>query len=160
MLLKAALPSVPGVNLLPGVRKTGPRRCPSWCRPDTTIAIDPAHVAAYARVCGFPTKDTVPLTYPHMLAFGLHMAIMTGTAFPFPGDRDGAPGELHHQHRPLAATEKVAGDRASAEVRPHAKGKVFDLVTEVHSGGELVWEETSTYLRRGKGDGRLLRPAR
>ncbi len=34
-------------------------------------------------------------------------------------------------------------------LRPHAKGQVFDLLTSVHSLGEPVWEETSTFLRRG-----------
>ena len=35
-------------------------------------------------------------------------------------------------------------------IRDSAKGTLFDLVTEVHSGGEPVWEETSTFLRRGQ----------
>jgi acyl dehydratase len=39
-----------------------------------------------------------------------------------------------------------------ANLRAHAKGQVFDFVTTVHSFGEPVWEETSTYLRRGRGD--------
>ena len=29
MMLKAALPALPGVNLVPGVRKSGERRCPT-----------------------------------------------------------------------------------------------------------------------------------
>ena len=39
-----------------------------------------------------------------------------------------------------------------ADLRAHPKGQVFDLVTKVHSSAELVWEETSTFLRRGRGD--------
>ena len=35
---------------------------------------------------------------------------------------------------------------------PHPKGTIFEFVTEVHADGELVWESTSTYLRRGRGD--------
>ena len=41
--------------------------------------------------------------------------------------------------------------RAEA-LRPHPKGKVVDLVTEVDVEGERVWEGRSTYLARGKGD--------
>ena len=37
-------------------------------------------------------------------------------------------------------------------LRPHPKGRAVDLVTEVTSGGEVVWEGRSTYLRRGPGD--------
>ena len=53
-------------------------------------------------VCGFPVKDTVPLTYLHVLAFPLHMAILTDPSFPFP-----AIGAVHLAnsitgHRPVA----------------------------------------------------------
>ena len=36
--------------------------------------------------------------------------------------------------------------------RAHPKGTVYDFVTVVTADGETVWEETSSYLRRGKGD--------
>ena len=36
-------------------------------------------------------------------------------------------------------------------LRAHPKGQVFDMLTTIHSRGELVWEETSTFLRRGRG---------
>ena len=35
----------------------------------------------------------------------------------------------------------------------HPKGRQFTLVTEARVGGELVWEDFSTNLRRGKGSG-------
>jgi len=147
---EAALPAVPVVNQLPGIKKSG------GALPDLTLTrhdvpIDRAHVAAYSEVCGFPVKDTVPVTYPHVLAFGLHMAIMTDPAFPAP-----AIGTVHlensiTQHRPIAVTEKLQVTAHPERLRPHAKGQVFDMVTRVHSRGELVWEETSTFLRRGPG---------
>ena len=89
------------------------------------------------------------MTYPHLLAFGLHMAIMTDGSFPFP-----AIGTVHlensiTQHRPIQATERLQVTARPEHLRPHPKGRVFDLVTHVHSGGELVWEETSTFLRMG-----------
>ena len=63
---------------------------------------------AYARVCGFPTKDTVPLSYLHVLGFPLHLRVMTDPAFPFP-----AIGSVHLAnvitgHRPVAVGETVA----------------------------------------------------
>ena len=151
LMLKAALPALPGLNLLPGIAKRG-GALPDLALTRHDVAIDPAHVTAYAGVCGFPHKDTVPVTYPHMLAFPLHLAIMTDGSFPFP-----AVGTVHlensiTQHRPVAVTEKVQVTARAENLRPHAKGQVFDMVTSVHSAGELVWEETSTFLRRGKGD--------
>ena len=87
-LLRAALPSIPVVNRLPGIRKSGDFDGLAFSRPAVTI--QRPHVAAYARVCDFPVKDTVPLTYPHLLAFPLHMAILTDPSFPFP-----AVGAVH-----------------------------------------------------------------
>ena len=151
LLLKAALPVIPGVSMLPGVRKTG-STLPQLTLTRHDVPIDREHVAAYSEVCGFGLKETVPLTYPHMLAFPLHMAIMTDGAFPFP-----AIGTVHlensvTQHRPVSASERLQVTARPQTLRSHPKGQVFDIATEVHSGGELVWEETSTFLRRGRPD--------
>jgi hypothetical protein len=150
VLVKAALPAVPGVNLLPGIRKTG-GDLPELTLTRHDVPIDVDHAASYASICGFPRKDTLPLPYPHLLAFGLHLQIMTDGSFPFP-----AMGTVHlensiTQHRPIAVSEKLQVTAHPENLRPHAKGRVFDLVTKVHSQGELVWEETSTFLRRGQG---------
>jgi hypothetical protein len=151
LLVKAALPAVPGVNLLPGIRKSG-GDLPALTLTRHDVPVDVDHAAAYAALCGFPRKDVLPLPYPHLLAFGLHMEIMTDGSFPFP-----AIGTVHlensiTQHRPIAFTEELQVTAGAEHLRPHAKGLVFDLVTKVHSRGELVWEETSTFLRRGEGD--------
>ena len=150
LMVKAALPAVPGVNLLPGVRRTG-GPLPELTLTRHDVPVDAEHAAAYAALCGFPRKDTLPLPYPHLLAFGLHMQIMTDRSFPFP-----AIGTVHlensiTQHRPITLTERLQVTAHVEHLRPHAKGRVFDMVTKVHSRGELVWEETSTFLRRGGG---------
>jgi len=87
-----------------------------------------------------------------MLAFGLHMGIMTDGSFPYP-----AIGTVHlrnaiTQHRPIAPTEVLDVSATATNLRPHVKGTAFDLATTVTSGGETVWESTSTYLRLGRGD--------
>jgi acyl dehydratase len=150
-MVRVALPSVPVVNLLPGIRKTGGEFTGlSKVGPEITIERD--HVEAYAAVCGFPPKDTVPLPYPHLLAFDLQMAIMSDPAFPAP-----AIGTVHvensiTEHRLIAIGETVAVTASVGPARPHPKGKVYDFLTVVTADGENVWEETSTYLRRGPGD--------
>lgn len=150
-MLKAALPALPGVNLIPGIRKSG-GDLPDLRLTRPGVSIDPDHVAAYAEVCGFAPSEALPLTYPHMLAFGLHMGIMTDGSFPYP-----AIGTVHlrnaiTQRRPIAPVEVLDITATAANLRPHAKGKVFDLVTAITSDGEPVWEATSTYLRVGRGD--------
>jgi acyl dehydratase len=151
LMLKAALPSVPVVKQLPGVRKTR-GDFTGLERSRTGVTIEREHVDRYAAVCGFPTKDTVPLPYPHLLAFELQMGIMTDPGFPAP-----AIGTVHlensiTQHRPVGVGEMVDVAASVGPARTHPKGTVYDFVTVVTADGETVWEETSSYLRRGKGD--------
>lgn len=144
-MAKAALP------LLPGMAKKG-GDLPDLTLVRSDIAIDRSHVAAYASVCGFELRETLPVTYPHMLAFALHMGIMTDSSFPY-----AAIGSVHlanriSQHRAIGYDERLTVSATARDRRPHPKGTAFDLVTTVTSAGETVWESTSTYLRPGRGD--------
>jgi acyl dehydratase len=148
-LLKAALPSIPLVNQLPGVRKTGGDPTSLHELRTATVARD--QVSAYARVCGFPVKDAAPLTFPHVLAFPLHMAVLTSPEFPFP-----AIGTVHlansiTQHRSVEVGETLQIEVHTSSVRAHPKGRAVDFLAAVRADGEMVWESTSTYLRRGRG---------
>ena len=149
IMLRAALPAIPGLSRLPGIKKSG-STLPQLTLTRHDVPVERAHVAAYSRVCGFGVKETLPLTYPHMLAFPLHMTLMTDGRFPFP-----AIGLVHiansiTSHRPISASERLQVTVRPQDLRAHAKGRAFDIVTDVHAGGELVWEETSTFLRRGR----------
>jgi len=149
-MVRAALPSVPVVNLLPGIRKTG-GEFTGLSRAGDPVTIERDHVDAYAAVCGFPAKDTVPLPYPHLLAFPLQMSIMSDPGFPAP-----AIGTLHLEnsittHRPIAIGETVVVTASVGPARPHPKGTIYEFLTVVTADGKIVWEETSTYLRRGQG---------
>src|SRR3954453_16104445 len=151
VMLRAALPSIPVVNQLPGIRKTG-GELSGLSRTGKATTIERGHVDAFAAVCGFPVKDTVPLPYPPRLAFPLQMSIMSDPGFPAP-----AIGTVHLEnsvtaHRPIAIGETVTVTANVTEGRPHPKGTVYDFRTLVRADDETVWEETSSYLRRGKGD--------
>jgi hypothetical protein len=151
LMLRAALPAVPGVNQLPGIRRSG-GDLPDLAVTRHDVPIDRDRVAAYSQVCGFPVKESLPLTYPHVLAFPLHMTLMTDPSFPFP-----AIGTVHvenaiTQHRAITAEERLQLTARTGDLRPHPKGRTFTITTSVHSGGEPVWESTSTFLRRGGDD--------
>jgi acyl dehydratase len=152
-MLRAALPVLPGVNLIPGIAKKG-SSLPDLTLRRKGIEVEADHVAAYAGVCGFEPSQTLPFTYPHMLAFPLHMGIMTDSSFPFPAIGTVHVGNRITQHRPIAPSERLDVSASAVNLRPHVKGRVFDLVTTVRTteGGETVWESTSNYLRLGKGD--------
>jgi acyl dehydratase len=148
---RAALPMIPGASLLPFVPGGG-GEIPDGLELELTgVKADPAEVAAYARVCGFSLRDQLPPTYPHMLAFPLHMAIMSDGSFPF-----GAVGLVHvensiSQERPIGLAEEMTIRVRPTKLQPHPKGKTFSLETEVLIGGDAVWRSTSTMLRRGGG---------
>ena len=94
----------------------------------------------------------LPATYPHVLSFGLSVRLMTDPGFPFP-----LVGLVHVAnsitvHRPLLVTDVLTQRVRVADLRPHPKGRQLDVVTETSVEGEVVWRETSTYLRRGKPD--------
>lgn len=149
LYLKAALPLVPGVSRLPGIKKSG-STLPQLVLTRHDVPVDRSHLAAYAEVCGFGIKETLPLTYPHMLAFPLHMMLITAGDFPFP-----AIGLVHiansiTAHRQVTASERLQVTARAQHLRAHSKGRAFDIETQVHSSGHLVWTETSTFLHRGR----------
>src|SRR3954454_620660 len=130
LMLKAVLPGLPVIGGLPGV-KHAKGRVPDLTLERRGVVTDAEHLAAYNEVCGFPNSHTLPATYPHMAAFGLHLALMTETAFPF------APMGLVHlrnsitQHRPITVDDVLDVAVRATHLRPHAKGSLVDLITEV-----------------------------
>lgn len=108
-------------------------------------------VDAYARVCGFPAPNGVlPLTYPHILAFPLHMELMLHRDFPLP-----LMGLVHIsnrivQHRAIRLQEKLDIHCCFSELRTTRKGTEFSIRTEISCAGEVLWESVSTNLHRNK----------
>ncbi|OLT38788.1 hypothetical protein BJF85_08830 [Saccharomonospora sp. CUA-673] len=138
--------------VLGGLRKSG-GQLPDLEFVRTDVVTDPEHLAAYNQVCGFRLSDELPITYPHILAFGLQMSLMAEPSFPFP-----LLGMVHvanriTQHRPIRIDEPMTLRVRTADLRPHEKGTQFDVISEAHVGGEVVWSDVSTYLRRGGGTG-------
>ncbi|MCW1095717.1 MaoC/PaaZ C-terminal domain-containing protein [Streptomyces sp. RS2] len=113
------------------------------------LRVDLARLAAYERACGFATgADALPVTYPHVLGFPLAMRLMSGRDFPLP--------LLGLVHTSIGITRRTALP-ATAEyelavhvegLAPHRRGTEATVVTEIRTGGDLVWESRSTYLAR------------
>jgi MaoC dehydratase-like protein len=145
---RAAAPMIPGASLLPFVPGRG-KEIPEIELTLPRIRSGMEQVAAYARVCGFALRDHLPPTYPHVLAFPLHMAVMADGSFPF-----GAVGLVHLenrivQHRRIAIDEELTIEVKPTKLQDHPRGRTFSLQTKAISDGQLVWESTSTMLRRG-----------
>ena len=147
---RAAAPMIPGASLLPFVPGGG-KEMPELELNLIGVRAEPVEVAAYAKVCGFALRDHLPPTYPHILAFPLHMAVMADGRFPF-----GAVGLVHVenrivQHRPIGLDEELTIRVHPTGLEPHSRGRTFTLITEVGAGGQRVWESITTILRRGGG---------
>ena len=113
------------------------------------VSINPRHVAAYRKVCGFADSPILPATYPHILAFGLQMQLLTDKHFPFP-----LLGLIHLSnririHRPLGGVSELSVGVHAQNIKPHPKGATFDLITTVEDSLGLLWEAESRMLCRG-----------
>ncbi|MGY2376083.1 MaoC family dehydratase [Pseudomonas sp. SDO524_S393] len=111
--------------------------------------IDPKAVAAYRKVCGFADSPILPATYPHILAFGLQLRLLTDKRFPFP-----LLGLVHLSnririHRPLGGVSELSLSVHTQHLKPHPKGATFELVTTAQDALGVLWEAESRMLCRG-----------
>ncbi len=112
------------------------------------LSVDSGHLNEYRRVCGFAGDDRLPLTYPHVLAMPLHMAMLTSDAFPV------KLLGLVHVRNSIRSRARIAQDDVLdlhchlSGHRETDRGQEFDLVTECTVADEAVWSETSTFLAR------------
>jgi acyl dehydratase len=143
LYLKAAI----GLTPLAGSRKKE--------LPDTVVALAPQAVdldklAAFGRVAEHTLTGSLPPIYFNVLSMPLQLKLMTGDGFPFP-----VIGLVHvqnkiEQSRRVDAAEALGLQVRAENLRPHAKGRQFDVISEARVGDELVSKATSTYLKIGK----------
>ncbi|MBV7696912.1 MaoC/PaaZ C-terminal domain-containing protein [Streptomyces sp. TRM70350] len=153
MTMADHLPLVTGALRSPFKRPRPDAEFPRTRLVRSGVRVDLARLAAYERLCGFPTgEDGLPLTYPHVLAFPLAMRLMSGRDFPLP-----LLGLVHTsidltRHTALSATGAYELAVHIAGLAPHRRGTEATVVTEALAGGEVVWESRSTYLARHRTD--------
>ena len=118
----------------------------------SAVELSTAGIAAYGRACGFRREQGVPLSYPHVLAFPLHLMLLTHPSFPYP-----ASGMVHlanriRQHQRLHEGQALRLEVYAERWVAHAKGQALSIATRAYSGGTRVWESDSLYLRRDVAD--------
>lgn len=119
----------------------------------SNVSADAKKVTKYSEVCGFKQDNNLlPMTFPHLLAFPLHLELMLLQDFPF-----AVMGMVHvrneiSQHRAINVREKMDVTCFFSDIRKTDKGYDIDIKSEVHITGELVWESISTNLVRQKTD--------
>lgn len=121
--------------------------------PDISVTLrkqraDADKLELYNSACGFMSGRELPAIYPHILAFPLHMELMTDAQFPFP-----LLGLVHisnsiTRHRALTINDEMDITCRFGALEAHEKGTAFSVITEATTGGKKVWESTSTMLHR------------
>jgi hypothetical protein len=130
------------------LRRNRPSAVPDVTLRATGVTVDHGRLAAYDRVCGFRLSDTLPATYPHVLAFPLAMRLMAAPSFPIP-----LVGLVHVADRisvlgPLDAGSRLDFAVHAENLRPHDRGRQLDVVAVATVDGEEAWRGVSTYLHR------------
>jgi acyl dehydratase len=150
LFARSAASLIPGSSRLPFIGGHG-REVPELVLTLPSVSVQRDRLVAYDRVCGFSLSDTLPTTYIHILAFPLHLKLMSDPSFPFR-----AIGLVHianeiTQRRQVNAGETLSLQVAPSGLEPHPRGRQFSLRTEARVREEVVWEEVSTILKRGGG---------
>jgi acyl dehydratase len=117
------------------------------------LRINPRHLARYREVCAFPADGQLPVTYPHVLAISLQVAVMAQPRFALR-----LLGLVHLSNeitwlRPLPEGGSY-GLRCWVEGhRETDRGQEFDLYTELRDRDGAAWLERCTVLARNVGGG-------
>ncbi len=120
-----------------------------------------SHLNRYRRVCGFSGEGTLPITYPHVLAMGLHVALLTHPQFVVR-----LMGLIHvaneiSQVRPLPEDGSYRARAWVEGFRNSDRGHEFELFTEFDDRQGTAWHEKSTLLaRRAASGGQAARSGR
>jgi acyl dehydratase len=118
------------------------------------VAAAARHLARYRDVCGFADDGCLPVTYPHVLAMPLQVAILTHPRFVVR-----LMGLIHvandiAQSRPLPAGGEFALKSWIEGFRDAERGHEFDLYTAVEDAQGTAWLEKSTLLARRPSTGK------
>ncbi len=108
----------------------------------------------YETVLGLTSSKVLPVLYPHVLAGGMHMHMLSHPDFPIR-----LLGSVHlkntiKQYQAIDIESEMELHSAIGEYRLTEKGLEFDFSTQVKVEGNVVWEEVSIYFKAGKFGGK------
>src|ERR1700742_3024399 len=115
------------------------------------FSVDRRHLTRYRKICGDRGDTQLPITYPHVLAAPIHLAMLASEEFPV-----SLLGVVHTRNRIVQRRPLHVDDAGQIRTwleghRETARGQELDLQTEIRVDNEAVWSETSTFLARRRG---------
>ena len=139
-------PALPGLFARAAVRRGARGRVLPSRGLSCVLTVDPVNLARYRALCGLADDGRLPPAYPHILAFGLQLKLLTASDFPFP-----LLGLVHLENR-LRVLGGLGPFRISVcteRLTPHDKGVTFSIMTRLEDQLGLLWEGDSRILYRG-----------
>jgi acyl dehydratase len=113
-----------------------------------SVVISARHVRRYRQACAMAPAETVPVSFPHVLAMPLHMQLFIADAFPAK-----VLGLIHLRNsirvlKPVPVGRELQLRAEVDTIRPTDIGQEYDIVTRFRDRGEVIWEEVSTMFAR------------
>lgn len=111
------------------------------------VTVDLYKIDNYESICGFSDSAYVPVTYPHLLAFSMHVSLLLDKQCPFP-----LLGLIHikndiSQFRVIGKAEAMNIECKFGDLQYVVdKGTQFDILTQITINNECVWSSKSTLL--------------
>ncbi len=112
------------------------------------VKVNSRQAQSYDQLCHFPESPYLSPTYLHVMAFPLHIHLVTDPSVPL-----GPLGLVHtgnrlRQFRPVRREEVLHVTCCFGASRQLDMGLSFDVETHIDASGERVFEGVSTYLCR------------
>ncbi|WJY68446.1 MaoC family dehydratase [Corynebacterium auris] len=117
------------------------------------VTVSAADLASYTRATGLRLGNELPPTYPFVIGFPVTMELMSRADFPFAPTGAVHVANVIEQERALRVDETFTFRIHADNLRPHRKGLLVDIVTDVfvegESDSEPVWTQRATMLSKG-----------
>lgn len=113
------------------------------------FTIDSKHLKRFLKICRLGPADAMPLVYPLVFVFPLHVSIVGHKDFPLLYVRMMQVRNHVIQHRPVALEESLDISAGIVGQRVVAKGLEMDVYTALEVRDNPVWESVHTYFFPG-----------
>lgn len=113
------------------------------------FTIDKGQLKRFLKMCRLGPSDAMPLVYPLVFAFPLHVSIVGHVKFPLSFVRMMQIRNHVIQHRPVELQEAMDISAAIVGQRVVATGLEMDMYTALGRVDDPVWESVHTYFFPG-----------
>ncbi|OHD63345.1 MAG: hypothetical protein A2176_00095 [Spirochaetes bacterium RBG_13_51_14] len=112
--------------------------------------IDPKHIKDFHEICRISPTEYLHILYPLTLAYPYIMLILCKKDIPISLFKILNTRGSITLHRRIRPDEIMEINCRNSPVRIIPKGLEIDIVSEMTTGGERVWSNTTTYFYRGR----------